>query len=76
MPPELREGEENYISIKFMFHNGEVSQSFCPGRETCIVWFDNEGGFNIEIEDTEKYLKQEISFLQNKLKDYNHYMNQ
>jgi len=77
IPKEQREnGEEDYIEIELLFDGGKVSKSFCPDREVCFIFFDFDGGITIEIQDTKKYIEREKSLLNDRLEEYERYMNQ
>ena len=75
IPLEQRDsGEEDYIEIALLFEGGNVTKDFYPDREVCEIVFDVDGGITFRVEDIKKYVEREISYLQDRLKDYEEYM--
>lgn len=75
IPEEFRSGgEENSINITFNFIEGRMSVSFCPEREVCEVWHEDDNLICFNIQDTSKYVEKEKSHLDFMLKEYTEYM--
>ena len=57
-------GRRELIKITFNFKEGKAVKSFCPDDEVCVISFDTDDLWVIEIKDLKAFVKSEMFDLQ------------